>query len=145
MTQAMLINKYSLRVYRKNYEISDLYEFILQFPHDFQNKADFGSGDFQYTCPRASCEQSACAWPVVSIGIGIIYWYRKSNLNSLTCTLNPTEFSTFSEPEVDQFVFCQQKLVWLFCQLQVFRKSTSVRYCTSSSHSLKLHLVHHVY
>jgi hypothetical protein len=39
--------------------------------HDFQNKADFGSGDFQYTCPRASCEQSACAWPVVSIGIGI--------------------------------------------------------------------------
>ena len=39
--------------------------------HDFQNKADFGSGDFQYTCPRASCEQSACAWPVVSICIGI--------------------------------------------------------------------------
>jgi hypothetical protein len=23
---------------------------------DFQYKADFGSGDFQYTCPRASCE-----------------------------------------------------------------------------------------
>jgi hypothetical protein len=30
MTQAMLINN-SLHVYRKNYEISDLYEFILQF------------------------------------------------------------------------------------------------------------------
>jgi hypothetical protein len=28
---------------------------------DFQYKADFGSGDFQYTCPRASCEQRACA------------------------------------------------------------------------------------
>jgi hypothetical protein len=28
--------------------------------HDFQYKADFGSADFQYTCPRASCEQSAC-------------------------------------------------------------------------------------
>jgi hypothetical protein len=27
---------------------------------DFQYKADFGSGDFQYTCPRASCEQRAC-------------------------------------------------------------------------------------
>ena len=39
--------------------------------HDFQNKDDFGSGDFQYTCPHVSCEQSACAWPVVSIGIGI--------------------------------------------------------------------------
>jgi hypothetical protein len=39
--------------------------------HDFQYKADFGCADFQYTCPRASCEQSACAWPVVSIGIGI--------------------------------------------------------------------------
>jgi hypothetical protein len=38
---------------------------------DFQYKADFGSGDFQYTCPRASCEQRACAWHVVSIGIGI--------------------------------------------------------------------------
>jgi hypothetical protein len=36
---------------------------------DFQYKADFGSGDFQYTCPRASCEQRACH--VVSIGIGI--------------------------------------------------------------------------
>jgi hypothetical protein len=31
---------------------------------DFQYKADFGSGDFQYT--------SACAWHVVSIGIGIV-------------------------------------------------------------------------
>ena len=29
--------------------------------HDFQNKDDFGSGDFQYTCPHVSCEQSACA------------------------------------------------------------------------------------
>jgi hypothetical protein len=38
--------------------------------HDFQNKADFGSGDFQYTCPCASCEQSAWVWHVVSIGIG---------------------------------------------------------------------------
>jgi hypothetical protein len=38
---------------------------------DFQYKADFGSGDFQYTCPCASCEQRACAWHVVSIGIGI--------------------------------------------------------------------------
>jgi hypothetical protein len=38
---------------------------------DFQYKADFGSGDFQCTCPRASCEQRACAWHVVSIGIGI--------------------------------------------------------------------------
>jgi hypothetical protein len=38
---------------------------------DFQYKVDFGSGDFQYTCPRASCEQRACAWHVVSIGIGI--------------------------------------------------------------------------
>jgi hypothetical protein len=38
---------------------------------EFQYKADFGSGDFQYTCPRASCEQRACAWHVVSIGIGI--------------------------------------------------------------------------
>jgi hypothetical protein len=28
---------------------------------DFQYKADFGSGDFQYTCHRASCEQRACA------------------------------------------------------------------------------------
>jgi hypothetical protein len=39
--------------------------------HGFQYEADFGSGDFQYICPRASCEQSACAWPVVVIGIGI--------------------------------------------------------------------------
>jgi hypothetical protein len=38
---------------------------------DFQYKADFGSGDFQYTCPRASCKQRACARHVVSIGIGI--------------------------------------------------------------------------
>jgi hypothetical protein len=39
---------------------------------DFQYKADFGSGDFQYTCPRASCKQRTCARHVVSIGIGIV-------------------------------------------------------------------------
>ena len=38
---------------------------------DFQYKVDIGSGDFQYTCPRASCEQRACPWHAVSIGIGI--------------------------------------------------------------------------
>jgi hypothetical protein len=38
---------------------------------DFQYKADFGSGVFQYTCPRASCEQRACHDMLFSIGIGI--------------------------------------------------------------------------
>jgi hypothetical protein len=47
---------------------------------DFQYMADIGSGDFQYTCPRASCEQRACPWHAVSIGIGI---RSQSNLNSL--------------------------------------------------------------
>jgi hypothetical protein len=52
-----------MHVYRKNNEISDLYMSLSYNSPDFQYKADFGCGDhdFQYTCPRASCEQRACA------------------------------------------------------------------------------------
>jgi hypothetical protein len=34
---------------------------------DFQYKADFGSGDFQYTCPRASCREHAHDMLLVSV------------------------------------------------------------------------------
>jgi hypothetical protein len=38
-----------------------IYTSLSYNPPDFQYKTDFGSGDFQYTCPRASFEQRACA------------------------------------------------------------------------------------
>jgi hypothetical protein len=66
----MQINKYTY-VFIEKIMKYPIYMSLSYNSHDFQNKTDFGIGNFQYTCPRASCEQSACAWPVVSIGIVI--------------------------------------------------------------------------
>jgi hypothetical protein len=50
MTQAMIINIVKIMKY-------PIYMSLSYNSPDFQYKADFDSGDFQYTCPRASCEQ----------------------------------------------------------------------------------------
>ena len=50
---------------------------------DFQYKADFGSGDFEYTCPRASCVQRALLVSVlvseVELKLSIIVWATGSS------------------------------------------------------------------
>jgi hypothetical protein len=58
--------------------------------HDFQNKADFGSGDFQYTCPRASCEQSA--WPVVIVSVLVSEVELKLSNHAMASTIDNSSY-----------------------------------------------------
>ena len=63
---------------------------------DFQCKADFGSGDFQYTCPRASCEQRACALHVVIVSVLVSEVELKLSIVDLVSTASSSSWMSNS-------------------------------------------------
>ena len=69
-------NKQKLYVFIEKSMKYLIYTSLSYNSHDFQNKDDFGSGDFQYTCLLAS---RAHVHDLLLVSVLV----RKSNLNSL--------------------------------------------------------------